>query len=424
MRCSHFLLAHLKETPSDAELISHQLMLRAGLVRKLASGLYTWLPLGLRVLRNVEACVREEMNRIGAQEILMPTVQPAELWKESGRWDKFGPELLRFQDRNKHEFCLGPTHEEVITDLARRELRSHKQLPIILYQIQTKFRDEIRPRFGVMRAREFLMKDAYSFHLTKECLSNTYQAMRGAYQTIFTRLGLQFRMVKADSGTMGGNLSHEFHVLANSGEDTLIYSTESDFASNINCPEVRHLKEGERSPDGEGILSIAKGIEVGHIFQLGTKYSESLKATVLNEKGEAPVLTMGCYGIGISRIVAAAVEQNHDPAGIIWGDALAPFQVIIVPIGFHRSREVQGISEKLYADLIQSGWTVALDDRAESPGVLLATSDLIGIPHRLVVSEKTLAQNSVEYRHRKTKQPQLILLSDLHRFLQAQLATS
>lgn len=408
MRTSQFLLAHLKETPSDAETISHQLMLRAGMIRRLAAGLYTWLPMGLRVLRKIEAIVREEMNRIGGLEILMPAVQPAELWQESGRWDKFGPELLRFTDRHERAFCFGPTHEEIITDLARRELKSHKQLPITLYQIQTKFRDEIRPRFGVMRAREFLMKDAYSFHLTDECLSNTYEKMRQAYHTIFTRLGLQFRMVKADTGAMGGSASHEFHVLANTGEDTLVYSTDSEFAANQELAEVKHLKPGDKSPDGKGTIAIAKGIEVGHIFQLGKKYSESMGVTVLNDKGQAITITMGCYGIGVSRIAAAAIEQNNDEKGIIWPEAMAPFRVVIVPIG--QSDKVKSASETLYAELQQASIEVLLDDRTESAGVLLNSSELMGIPHRFVISEKTLAANQVEYQHRREKQKQMLPL--------------
>lgn len=529
MRVSKYLLSTQKETPANAEVISHQLMLRAGMIRRNASGLYTWLPSGLRVLRKVEAIVREEMNKTGAIEILMPLVQPADLWVETGRWDKFGPELLRFQDRNNRDFVLGPTHEEVITDLVRKELSSYKQLPLTLYQVQTKFRDEVRPRFGVMRAREFLMKDAYSFHLDQETMDNTYHAMHTAYSNILTRMGLSFRPVLADTGSIGGSMSHEFHVLANSGEDLIAYSTGSDYAANIEKAEspmptdtlatptevmtlvdtpnaktiaelveqfnlvitktvktlivkgatdeaplvalvirgdhelneikadklelvaspfefaseaeiraavgagpgsigpvgltmpiivdhsvtvmsdfaaganteakhyfginwerdlplataadIRNVVEGEPTPDGLGTYAMARGIEVGHIFQLGTSYSKSMNATVLDENGKAQVLLMGCYGVGVSRIVAAAIEQNNDDRGITWPEAIAPFTVGILPMNMHKSHRVADIAEKLYQDLADAGVEVLMDDRKERPGVMFADMEQIGRAH-------------------------------------------
>jgi prolyl-tRNA synthetase len=547
MRVSRFPLFTVKETPADAEVASHQLMLRAGLIRKLAAGLYTWLPLGLRVLRKVEAVVREEMDRAGVLEVLMPAVQPAELWEESGRWRQYGPELLRIRDRHQRDFCFGPTHEEVITDLFRREIKSYRQLPIGFYQIQTKFRDEIRPRFGVMRAREFLMKDAYSFHLDPASLQETYDAMHAAYARIFTRLGLKFRAVLADTGSIGGSGSHEFHVLAESGEDAIAFSTASDYAANVelaealapagerpapaealarvhtpgiktidelgaflnlpiertvkavvvdgaderpvlllvrgdheinpikagklpqvktplafagpeairaafgagpgslgavgfagvviadrtvakmadlvtganqddwhltgvnfgrDCPEpevadLRGVVEGDPSPDGRGTLAIARGIEVGHIFQLGQKYSAALNATVLGEDGQMVAVTMGCYGIGVSRVVAAAIEQNHDERGIIWPAAMAPFQVAVLPIGAGRSAAVREAAEALYRELRAAGIDALLDDREVRPGVMFADLELVGIPHRVVISERHLAAGQVEYRGRR-----------------------
>ncbi|MFO1258624.1 MAG: proline--tRNA ligase [Gammaproteobacteria bacterium] len=547
MRTSQCLMATQKETPADAELISHQLMYRAGLIRKLGAGLYTWLPLGLRVLNRVSQVVREEMNQINGQEILMPAIQPATLWQETGRWETFGPQLLSMKDRNDREYCFGPTHEEVVTDLMRKELKSYKQLPLTVYQVQTKFRDEIRPRFGVMRAREFIMKDAYSFHLSTDCLQKTYDDMYRAYSNIFTRLGLKFRAVLADTGAIGGNNSHEFHVLADSGEDALVYCPTSDYAANlekaesaplsyekpssqasleltatpgiktiqaqaefmklepkqilktllvkgtdapvvalllrgdhelnevkaaklngiasplqlasdqeiqaaVNCPpgfigpielnvpifgdyaiehmynfscganqkdkhyigvnwgrdvtlptlvDLRNVQAGDPSPDGKGSLEICRGIEVGHIFQLGNKYSEAMKATVLTESGAPQVLEMGCYGIGISRIVAAAIEQNHDERGIIWPDALAPYQVVIIPMGYDRSPEVKRVTDEIYQKLLDMGVEVLLDDRNERPGVLFADMDLIGIPHRIVVGERGLKEGKLEYKHRR-----------------------
>src|SRR3990167_3509133 len=364
MLVSQFLLATLKETPSDAELISHQLMLRAGMIRKLASGLYTWLPLGLRVLKKVENIVRDEMNRAGALEILMPAIQPAELWMETERWEKYGNELLKIKDRHEREFCFGPTHEEVVTQLMRNELSSYKQLPLNVYQIQTKFRDEIRPRFGVMRAREFLMKDAYSFHVDPASLQETYQDMYDAYTKIFTRLGLRFRAVFADTGQIGGSFSHEFQVLADSGEDTIVYSDSSDYAANLeraeNFEKTTPVKEGDKSPDGKGKLKFARGIEVGHVFQLGDKYSKAMNLTVLGEDGKSLHPQMGCYGIGVSRIVAAAIEQNNDERGIIWPDAMAPFQVAIVPMQMHKAYRVKEKAFQLYEQCKSLGFSVLM----------------------------------------------------------------
>ncbi|WP_447751897.1 proline--tRNA ligase [Pseudomonas nicosulfuronedens] len=565
MRTSQYLLSTLKETPSDAVVISHQLMLRAGMIRKLASGLYTWLPMGLRVLRKVETIVREEMNAAGALEVLMPAIQPAELWQESGRWQQYGPELLRLKDRHDRDFCVGPTHEEVITDLARNELNSYKQLPINLYQIQTKFRDEIRPRFGLMRGREFIMKDAYSFHASQDSLQATYDVMYGAYSKIFTRLGLNFRAVQADNGSIGGSGSHEFHVLASSGEDDIVFSETTDYAANIEkaealprettrgaaseelrlvdtpetktiaalvekfglpiektiktlvvhaaeegklialivrgdhelneikagnhplvaaplqmaseadikaaigaapgslgplnlplpciidrsvalmsdfaaganvddqhyfgvnwerdlpVPEVadlRNVVEGDQSPDGKGTLVIRRGIEVGHIFQLGTKYSEAMKLSVLGETGKPVTLLMGCYGIGVSRVVAAAIEQNYDDRGILWPAALAPFQIAIVPMKYE-NEAVRGAADKLYADLTAAGFEVLLDDRDKktSPGVKFADMELIGIPHRIVVSERGLDEGTLEYKGRRDAESQPVAPSDLQAFI-------
>ena len=546
MRCTRMLLATMRETPAEAEIASHRLMLRAGLVRLLASGLYTWLPLGMRVLRKVEAIVREEMNAAGAQEVLMPAIQPAELWEESGRWSNFGPELLRLKDRHERDFCVGPTHEEVITDVARREVRSYKQLPVNLYQIQTKFRDEIRPRFGVMRAREFIMKDAYSFDLDAEGLERSYLAMHDAYCRTFERLGLDYRVVDADSGAIGGSRSQEFHVLADYGEDAIAFSA-GGFAANVEmvpCPapgearpepdealrtvdtpgihtiadlagflgvpaerciktllvegedgglvalvlrgdhelnavkaarldgvlaplafarpervkevmgcdpgslgpvgadlpvvadasaaaladftcganregehlagvnwgrdtpepavaDLRNAVDGDPSPDGSGPLTIRRGIEVGHIFQLGDKYSESMGAVVLDDTGRATRLVMGCYGIGVTRVVAAAIEQNHDEKGIVWPAAIAPFHVVLLPMNMHKSVRLREAAEKLYADLATAGIEVLFDDRQVRPGVMFADSELIGIPHRIVIGDRGLDAGTVEYRHRR-----------------------
>lgn len=583
MRTSQYLLSTMKETPADAEIISHQLMLRAGMVRRLASGLYTWLPSGLRVLRKVEQIVREEMNKAGAIEVLMPVVQHAELWQESGRWEKMDAELLRFKDRHQRDFVLGPTHEEVITDLVRKEISSYKQLPINLYQIQTKFRDERRPRFGVMRAREFLMKDAYSFHLSQESLQHTYDAMYQAYCNIFTRLGLDFRPVLADTGAIGGSMSHEFHVLAASGEDAIVFSDESDYAANIEKAEalppqgqrpaatqakaevatpnaksidevaaflkldaaaiaktllvqlnpelsfdevkallanadtdvlentwrskvvalvlrgdhelneikaekhplvasplqfaseedvlavtgakpgsvgpvgltipvivdhaaahladfvtgankdgfhftgvnfdrdittyqladLRNVVEGDPSPCGKGKLVIRRGIEVGHIFQLGDRYSSAMKAGVLNEEGKHQIMTMGCYGVGVSRIVAAAIEQNHDEYGIKWPAAIAPFQVAIVPMNMHKSVRIQEAAEQLYKELSAAGFEVLFDDRKERPGVMFADMELLGVPYHIIVGERNLDEQKVELKNRLTGEKLMLALSDV-----------
>lgn len=571
MRASQLLIATLKEVPADAEIVSHQLMLRAGMIRRLTSGLYSWLPIGLRTLRKVERIVREEMDRAGAQEVLMPAVQPAELWQESGRWEQYGPELLRLKDRHARDYCVGPTHEEVITDLVRKEISSYKQLPSNFYQVQTKFRDEIRPRFGVMRSREFIMKDAYSFHADEESLKAGYQVMYDAYMRIFERLGLGFRPVLADNGSIGGTGSHEFHVLADSGEDAIVFSTGSDYAANIekaealpaplgetperaapaeelrlvdtpdartiaalveqhglpidktlktlmvhaaqggliallvrgdhelneikaeNLAEVatpltmateaeiraavgagpgslgpvgldmpvivdrsvalmsdfgaganvdgkhyfginwerdvalpkvadlRNVVEGDPSPDGQGTLSIARGIEVGHVFQLGQKYSQAMNATVLDDSGKAAKLWMGCYGIGITRIVAAAIEQNHDDAGIIWPNAIAPFEVVLVPMNAHKSQRVRETAERLYGELKAQGIDVLLDDRDTRPGVKFADQELIGIPHRVVIGDRGLDNGELEYKGRRDNDNTMIAADSLVDFLRERL---
>jgi prolyl-tRNA synthetase len=560
MRASHFFIGTLKEAPSDAELVSHQLMLRAGIIRRLGSGLYTWMPLGLRVLRKVEAIVREEMNRAGALEVQMPCVIPAELWQESGRWDAFGPQMLKIKDRHERDFLFGPTHEEVITDIARRDIHSYRQLPVHFYQIQTKFRDEIRPRFGVMRAREFVMKDGYSFHIDRDDLVREYGNMHATYTRIFARLGLEFRPVAADPGAIGGTGSHEFHVLAESGEDAIAYCPDSDYAANVElaealappaargpagapmskvptpgatrcedvagllgvglertvkaiavmhdaefclllvrgdhmlnelkaskvpglapfrfatdreierhlgCPpgfigpvgapanvgivadrtvaamrdfvcganeadahlrdvnwgrdlpeaaqaaDLRNVVEGDPSPDGKGRLRIQRGIEVGHIFQLGTKYSEAMKATFLDEGGAARPIQMGCYGIGVTRVVAAAIEQNHDARGIAFPPPMAPFDLCLVPIGYHKSAEVREVADRLYAELRAAGIDALLDDRAERPGVLFADMDLIGIPLRVVIGERGLRNAMVELKARRDAEPQELALEGL-----------
>lgn len=423
MLTSQFLLATLKETPADAELISHQLMLRAGLIRKLASGLYTWLPLGLRVLKKVENIVRFEMNRAGALEILMPAIQPAELWIETDRWEKYGNELLKIKDRHERDFCFGPTHEEVVTNLMRGELNSYKQLPLNVYQIQTKFRDEIRPRFGVMRAREFLMKDAYSFHVDRESLQKTYDVMYNTYTKIFTRLGLRFRAVLAVTGQIGGDYSHEFQVLAESGEDIIVYSDGSDYAANIeraeNLAGTQPVKEGDDSPDGKGKLKFARGIEVGQVFQLGDKYSKSMNLNVLGEDGKSFHPYMGCYGIGVSRILAACIEQNNDENGIIWPEAMAPFQIAIVPMQFHKAHRVREQAMKLYNELKTAGFDVLLDDRNERAGVMFSTMDLIGIPHRIVIGERGIDAGTVEYKHRASATAENIRMDEVVKYLLA-----
>ncbi len=568
MRATQWFSPTLKETPNDAEIVSHQLMLRAGMIRRLGSGLYSWLPAGLKVLRKVEQIVREELNRAQAIELLMPAVQPMELWEETGRWESFGGQLLKMRDSNNREYCFGPTHEEVITDIMRNELRSYKQLPLNLYQIQTKFRDEIRPRFGVMRAREFLMKDAYSFHIDQQSLQETYDKMYQAYSRIFDRLGLSYRAVEADTGAIGGSASHEFQVLADAGEDLIFYSDQSSYAANIEqatylkpdiieavdgkpleivetpgqktiqdiveflklpieqtiktlivegeetelvalvlrgddelneikaekhplvkaplrfadeavikekikaspgsigpvkleipvivdwkaraiaefacganeddkhfihaqwerdgrCDEIfdlRNVKNGDPSPDGQGTLQSCRGIEVGHIFQLGKKYAEAMNATVLNEEGKAQTLIMGCYGLGLSRVVAAAIEQTHDERGIIWPQAIAPFELVIIPLNGHRSEDVAKHSEALYQRFMEMGIDVLLDDRKERAGVLFADNDLIGIPHRLVISDKLLEQGQIEYKARSEADNQLLPIEDIEAFIKDQLA--
>lgn len=398
MRLAQYPLFTSKETPADAEIASHQLMLRAGMIRRLASGLYTWMPLGLRVLARVEAIVREEMDRAGCFELLMPAIQPAELWQATGRWEAMGGEMLKIKDRHERDFCFGPTHEEVITTLFKGEYRSYKQLPVTLYQIQTKFRDEIRPRFGVMRAREFLMKDAYSFHMDQASLDETYQRMRAAYIRVFERLGVEFRIVEADSGNIGGNRSEEFHVLAETGEDELMVAEGGSYAANVEV--AGELKEGDPSPDGKGTIRKIRGIEVGHIFQLGDKYSQSLEVSVLDTDGKLVVPQMGCYGIGISRIVGAVIEQTHDDAGMHWPDAIAPFRLILAPINYDRSERVRETCSRLYEELTTSGIDVALDDRGLRPGAMFADADLVGIPHRVVIGERGLDAGKLEYKRR------------------------
>ena len=396
MQLSKYPLITYKETPVDAELTSHQLMLRAGLIKKLASGLFSWMPIGLKVLRKIEHIVREEMDRSGAYEVSMPAIQPADLWQETGRWEAYGNLLLKMEDRQGRLFCFGPTHEEVITDIVRNELKTYRQMPVNFYQIQTKFRDEIRPRFGVMRAREFLMKDAYSFHLDQPSLDLEYENMGATYNTIFTRLGLDFRKVRADSGEIGGSLSHEYHVLADSGEDEIGYCDEEDYAANV------EMIEGNTAPNG-GKLSFTRGIEVGHIFQLGDKYSKSMNCTVLNDKGDSIYPLMGCYGIGISRIMASSIEQNHDESGIIWPEPLAPFQIIIIALSKNTEDTTLTKSRKIYHQLKESGYEVLLDDRNERAGVKFADADLLGIPKRLIVSERGLDNQTIELNFRDGK---------------------
>jgi len=396
MQLSKYPLITYKETPVDAELTSHQLMLRAGLIKKLASGLFSWMPIGLKVLRKIERIVREEMDRSGAYEVSMPAIQPADLWQETGRWEAYGDLLLKMEDRQGRSFCFGPTHEEVITDIVRNELKTYRQMPVNFYQIQTKFRDEIRPRFGVMRAREFLMKDAYSFHLDQPSLDLEYENMGTTYNTIFTRLGLDFRKVRANSGEIGGSLSHEYHVLADSGEDEVGYCDEENYAANV------EMIEGNTAPNG-GKLSFTRGIEVGHIFQLGDKYSKSMNCTVLNDKGDSIYPLMGCYGIGISRIMASSIEQNHDESGIIWPQPLAPFQIIIVALNNNTEDTTLTKSRKIYHQLLESGYEVLLDDRNERAGVKFADADLLGIPKRLIVSERGLDNQTIELNFRDGK---------------------
>jgi prolyl-tRNA synthetase len=379
-------------------------MLRAGMIRKVASGIYTWLPLGLRVLRKVENIVREEMNASGAQEVLMPMVQPKELWEETKRWKKMGPELLRIQDRHERDFCLGPTHEEVITDLIRNNVKSYKELPLNLYQIQTKFRDEVRPRYGVMRGREFLMKDSYSFDLNEESLQKSYMKMRDTYKNIISRVGLEFKIVKADSGAIGGDASEEFHVLAENGEDTIAVSNGSEFAINTELllkeGEDLNSLEGKPSPDGKGVIQIKKGIEVGHIFQLGRVYSDAMGSNVLNHEGKKENLLMGCYGIGVSRLVAAAIEQNNDKNGIIWHESIAPYEVNIVAIGFNKDEEITKAALSLYEDFLSMGYEVILDDRKDGYGTKMKDAELIGVPMNVIIGKNYIEKKEIELKHR------------------------
>jgi len=404
MYWSKIFLPTLKDIPQDAEVISHQLMLRSGMIRKVTSGIYTWLPLGLRVLRKIENIVREEMNDAGAQEVLMPMVQPKDLWEETERWKKMGPELLRIKDRHEREFCLGPTHEEVITDLIRNNIKSYKELPLNLYQIQTKFRDEIRPRYGVMRGREFLMKDSYSFDINQDQLNESYLLMKETYKKIIDRIGLKFKIVKADSGAIGGDASEEFHVLAENGEDTIAVSNSSDFAINtellLGDGEDLESLQGKPSPDGEGIIEIKKGIEVGHIFQLGRIYTQAMRANVLDQEGKATDLFMGCYGIGVSRLVAAAIEQNNDEKGIIWPEAITPFEVNIVAIGFEKDQKIAKAAIDLYNKLSSMGYEVILDDRKDGYGTKMKDAELIGVPINIVVGKQYLENEEIELKHR------------------------
>ena len=413
MKASHLILGTQRENPADAEIISHQLMIRAGLVRQVSSGIYNWLPIGKKVLQKVENIIRKEMNIAGAQEILMPMVQPASLWEESGRIDQYGQELLVFLDRHENKFCLGPTHEEIITDLCKNLLTSYKQLPVTLYQIQTKFRDEIRPRFGVMRSREFLMKDAYSFDLDKESLDQSYSVMKEAYIKIFDSLGLDYRIVKADSGAIGGSDSEEFHVLADSGEDLLAFSDKSEYA--INAELLTELQdgqdpyslEGKPSPDGKGLLKLKKGIEVGHIFKLGRKYSEILNLRIQGENKDI-YPEMGCYGIGASRIVAAAIEQNHDEKGIIWPKALAPFEVALVEVNPKKKDEIKEKSSEIYNLLKENDIDVLWDDREKRPGVKFTDMEVTGIPLTIIIGERTLETGEIEIKKRQDEKPQLV----------------
>ena len=401
---SKVFIPTLKDSPQDAEVISHQLMLRAGMIRKVSSGIYTWLPLGLKVLRKIENIVREEMDQSGAQEVLMPMVHPKELWEETKRWEKMGPELLRFKDRHDRDFCLGPTHEEVITDLVRNNVKSYKELPLNIYQIQTKFRDEIRPRYGVMRGREFLMKDSYSFNIDEASLQETYLLMRNTYKKILERIGLEYKIVKADSGAIGGDASEEFHVLAENGEDTIAISDASEFAINtellLNEGEDISSLEGKPSPDGNGVIEIKKGIEVGHIFQLGKIYTELMKVNVLNQEGRAVDLFMGCYGIGVSRLVAAAIEQNNDDKGIIWPEAIAPYEVNIVAIGYAKEPQIAEAANNLSEQLQAMGYEVIVDDRKDGYGTKMKDAELIGIPVNVIIGNKFIESGEVELKHR------------------------
>ena len=407
MLFSKLLLPTLKDAPQEAEVISHKLMLRAGMIKKVASGIYTWLPLGLKVLKKVENIVREEMDSSGAQEVFMPMVQPKELWDETNRWEKMGPELLRIKDRHERDFCLGPTHEEVITDIIRTNVKSYKELPLNIYQIQTKFRDEVRPRYGIMRGREFLMKDSYSFNIDEDSLQETYLNMRETYKRVLERIGLDYKISAADSGAIGGDSSEEFHVLAENGEDTIAVSNSSEFAINTELllkegEDIASL-EGKPSPDGEGTIEIKKGIEVGHIFKLGKLYAESMKANVLNKEGKASTLYMGCYGIGVSRLVAAAIEQNYDDKGIIWPHSIAPYDINIVAIGYDKSEEIAKASNDLHDELEEMGYSVLLDDRKDGYGTKMKDSELIGIPLSIIIGKQYLENKEIELKGRNVE---------------------
>ena len=404
MQFSKILLPTLKDAPQEAEVISHKLMLRAGMIRKVASGIYTWLPLGLKVLRKIENIVREEMDASGAQEVFMPMVQPRELWEETKRWDKMGPELLRIKDRHDRDFCLGPTHEEVITDVIRSTVKSYKELPLNIYQIQTKFRDEVRPRYGIMRGREFLMKDSYSFNMDEDSLQETYLTMRDTYKKVLERMDLEYKISAADSGAIGGDSSEEFHILADNGEDTIAVSDTSEFAINTELllkdgEDIKSL-EGKPSPDGKGTIQIKKGIEVGHIFKLGEIYADSMKANVLNNEGKASTLFMGCYGIGVSRLVAAAIEQNNDEKGIIWPHSIAPYDINIIAIGYDKNKEIASASNDLYFQLKEMGYEVLLDDRKDGYGTKIKDSELIGIPLNIIIGKQFTENKEVELKSR------------------------
>jgi prolyl-tRNA synthetase len=421
MLLSKLLLPTLKDAPQEAEVISHKLMLRAGMIRKVASGIYTWLPLGLKVLRKIENIVREEMNASGAQEVFMPMVQPRELWEETKRWDKMGPELLRIKDRHDRDFCLGPTHEEVITDVIRSNVKSYKELPLNIYQIQTKFRDEVRPRYGIMRGREFLMKDSYSFNIDEESLQETYLTMRDTYKKVLERMDLEYRISAADSGAIGGDSSEEFHVLADNGEDTIAVSDASEFAINTELllkdgEDIKTL-EGKPSPDGNGTIQIKKGIEVGHIFKLGEIYADSMKANVLNKEGKASTLFMGCYGIGVSRLVAAAIEQNNDDKGIIWPHSIAPYDINIIAIGYDKNQEIATAANDLYGQLKEMGYEVLLDDRKDGYGTKIKDSELIGIPLNIIIGKQFTENKEVELKSR-SGESSLNPISDIETILE------
>ena len=421
MLLSKLLVPTLKDAPQEAEVISHKLMLRAGMIRKVASGIYTWLPLGLKVLRKIENIVREEMNASGAQEVFMPMVQPRELWEETKRWDKMGPELLRIKDRHDRDFCLGPTHEEVITDVIRSNVKSYKELPLNIYQIQTKFRDEVRPRYGIMRGREFLMKDSYSFNIDEESLQETYLTMRDTYKKVLERMDLEYRISAADSGAIGGDSSEEFHVLADNGEDTIAVSDASEFAINTELllkdgEDIKTL-EGKPSPDGNGTIQIKKGIEVGHIFKLGEIYADSMKANVLNKEGKASTLFMGCYGIGVSRLVAAAIEQNNDDKGIIWPHSIAPYDINIIAIGYDKNQEIATAANDLYGQLKEMGYEVLLDDRKDGYGTKIKDSELIGIPLNIIIGKQFTENKEVELKSR-SGESSLNPISDIETILE------